>query len=238
MGSSNYRLNVGGIEVDVVIKNIKNINLMIYKSDGRVRVSTPQRVNKEIIQKFINHKIKWIKKQLKRIEEQFPKPDLKYESGETHDLFGEPLQLIVLEKSVKPNVKVRDKRIIELSVRPGSSIEIRERVMREWYREELKKRIPALIKKWEERLGVTVREWNVKKMKTRWGTCNTRASRIWLSLELAKQPIEHLDYVVLHEIAHLIERSHNAKFKSILSEQMPHWRTIQQIMNGAGTLKR
>ncbi|MEX0944546.1 MAG: SprT family zinc-dependent metalloprotease [Balneolaceae bacterium] len=231
MGTSNYQLKVDGIQIDVVKKDIKNINLRIYRSNGKVRVSTPQRVKKALIRNFIVEKIGWIKRHLKIIEKQLPKQKLKFETGEKHLLFGEMYELVVFEKTAKPRVELIEKHKIHLYVRPGSSIEKKENVMREWYRDHLKERIPNLINKWESRLGVNVKDWGVKKMKTRWGTCNIRDARIWLSLELAKKPVDCLNYVVLHEIAHLHERYHNDHFKSILSKQMPDWRQIESLMN-------
>lgn len=231
MRTTTYQLKIEGIEVDVVKKDVKNINLKIYGSNGKVRVTTPKRISKRIVRNFITEKIEWIKKHLKIIENQLSDKSLRYISGEQHFLFGEQFTLNVREAKLKPEVYIDEGDHLVMSVRPDSDQEKRERVMREWYRKELKKRIPALIEKWEKSLGVKVKEWNVKKMKTRWGTCNIHAARIWLSLELAKKPIHHLDYVVLHEVAHLIERSHNARFKGILTEKMPNWKAVQREMN-------
>jgi predicted metal-dependent hydrolase len=230
MSKDSFQIDLSGIKVDVIRKNIKNINLVIYRSSGRVRVSMPKNVSAQKVKEFIAKRVDWIKKHLKIVESLPKKKEPDYREGETHFYFGEPYRLVVKLANRKPSVQLNGDEMI-MTVRPGSDGETHEKVMREWYRKELKKRIPALIGKWEKRLGVKVKEWNVKKMKTRWGTCNTRASRIWLSLELAKNPIHHLDYVVLHEIAHLIERSHNARFKSILTENMPDWKAIQREMN-------
>lgn len=230
MNRDAFQMDFSGIKVEVIRKNIKNINLVVYRSTGRVRVSMPQHVSAKRVQEFISKRVEWIKKHLKIIESS-PKSKIPtYRSGETHYYFGEPYKLVVKSANQKPTVELVSEEII-MTIRPNSDEAAREKVMREWYRKELKKRIPALIEKWEKSLGVEVKEWNVKKMKTRWGTCNTRASRIWLSLELAKKPIHYLDYVVLHEIAHLIERSHNARFKGILTENMPNWKSVQNEMN-------
>tara|TARA_R100001143_G_scaffold63592_2_gene73064 strand:+ start:270 stop:950 length:681 start_codon:yes stop_codon:yes gene_type:complete len=223
-------MEFSGIKVDVIRKNIKNINLVVYRSSGKVRVSMPKYISTRLVKEFISKRVGWIKKHLQIVESRPRRIVPKYQQGETHFLFGEPYTMVIKVANQKPFIQLQGGEII-MTLRPGSDVVAREKVMREWYRKELKKRIPALIEKWESSLGVKVKEWNVKKMKTRWGTCNTRAARIWLSLELAKKPIHFLDYVVLHEIAHLIERSHNARFKSILSEKMPNWKAVEQEMN-------
>lgn len=228
-----FQLDLSGIKVEVIRKKIKNINLVVYRSTGRVRVTMPQHISTKIVQEFISKRVKWIKKHLKIIESNPKRSVKKYLKGETHYFFGTPYKLAIKLANQKPSIQLEGEEMT-LTVRPGSDVAIREKVMREWYRKELKMRIPVLIEKWEKNLGVKVKEWNVKKMKTRWGTCNSRAARIWLSLELAKQPIHHLDYVVLHEISHLIERSHNSRFKGILTEQMPNWKAVQREMNKKG----
>ena len=230
MKKDSFQIDLSGIRVDVIRKNIKNINLVIYRSSGRVRVSMPKNASVEKVKEFISKRVEWIRKHLKIVESLPKKPEPIYRDGEIHFYFGTPYRLVIKTADQKPLIILKGDEMI-MTVRPGSDSEAREKVMREWYRKELKKRIPPLIEKWENNLGVNVKEWNVKKMKTRWGTCNTRAKRIWLSLELAKKPIRYLDYVVLHEITHLIERYHNTRFKSILTENMPNWRTIQREMN-------
>lgn len=225
-----FQMDFSGIKVDVIRKNIKNINLVVYRSSGRVRVSMPQNISTKKVQEFISKRVEWIKRHLQIIESRPKSRTPKYQCDETHYFFGEPYKLIIKTVNQKPIIQLVGDKMV-MTVRPDSDVVSREKVMREWYRNELKKRIPALIEKWENSLDVKIREWNVKKMKTRWGTCNTRAARIWISLELAKKPVYHLDYVILHEIAHLVERSHNARFKSILTKNMPNWKTIEREMN-------
>ena len=223
-------MDFSGIKVDIIRKNIKNIHLVVYRSSGRVRVSMPKNISTKKVQEFISKRVEWIKKHLQIIESRPKIVAPQYQSDEMHYFFGEPYKLKIKFSNQKPFIRLEGDEMI-MTLRPGSDVDTREKVMREWYRNELKKRIPALIEKWENSLEVKVKEWNVKKMKTRWGTCNTRAARIWLSLELAKNPLRHLDYVILHEIAHLIERSHNARFKKILTENMANWREVQREMN-------
>lgn len=230
MNRDAFQIDFSGIKVDVIRKNIKNINLVVYRSSGRVRVSMPKHISANRVHEFISKRVEWIKKHLQILESRPKSTAPIYRSGETHYYFGKPCTLVIKTANQKPSIQIEGEEIL-MTVRPGSDVVIREKVMREWYRKELKERIPAFIVKWEKSLGVKVIEWNVKKMRTRWGTCNTRAERIWLSLELAKKPIHFLDYVVLHEIAHLIERSHNARFRSLLSEKMSNWKDVELEMN-------
>lgn len=235
--TTTYQLKVEGIDVDVIQKDIKNINLKIYRANGKVRVSTPMKIRKSIIRNFLKEKIEWIKKHLKRIENQKPVKSFKFVTGEKHLLFGKEYKLVLNEINKKPSIQIEGGENILLNVRPGSGTVQKEKVMREWYRDRLKEKIPALIDKYEKRLGVKASEWRIKRMKTRWGTCNIRDSRVWFSLELAKKPEICLEYVVLHELAHLIERYHNKRFKSILSREMPEWRRVERLMNGTSYQK-
>lgn len=234
MNTEHSHIDISGIRVDVIRKDIKNIHLAVYPPTGRVRVSTPRFLKDETLRLFLVSKLGWIQKHTRRMKQQPRVAEREYIQGESHWLFGKRYLLNVVERDQAPEVHIRNKKYLDLYVRPGSSFEKREEVMREWYRELLKSEIPALVMKWENALGVTVQKWGVKKMKTRWGTCNTRRGFIWLNLELAKQPLYCLDYVVLHEIAHLIERGHNHRFWSIIEKHMPGWKKIREEMNEMG----
>ena len=175
----------------------------------------------------------WIDKHVQRSKERAPKPQYKYVQGESHFILGREYQLQVIERDKPPSVEITEADILKLFVRTGSDQEKREIVLREWYRAMLKKQIPALVGKWEKELDVTVKDWGVKQMKTRWGTCNIRDARIWLNLELAKTPFICLDYVVLHEMVHLLERYHNKRFYGIVGKHMPEWRYCErELKNG------
>jgi predicted metal-dependent hydrolase len=152
----------------------------------------------------------------------------KYVSGESHYFQGVPYQLCVVERKGNARVVFRRNKTIELHINPRSNATRRERALVNWYRVYLKKTIPPLIKKWEKIIGVEVAEWGVKRMRTRWGSCNPNARRIWLNLELAKKSPECLEYVVVHEMVHLLEHSHNRRFKELLSQFLPRWRSIRK----------
>ena len=222
---------VEDIEVEVVKKNIKNMNLSVHQPDGRVRLSVPRRVSEENTRLFIISKLGWIKKHRERIASKSIETPKEFVSHESHYLFGNAYTLNIIESKSKQRVEIQDN-YINLYVRPRSTIEKREKIMSEWYRENLKNVIPKYIKKWEDLIGVTISEWRVKLMKTRWGTCNIRDKRIWINLELAKKDLKFLDYIVVHEIVHLLERNHNDKFKSHMDIYLPNWREIQDELNG------
>lgn len=213
------------IEIEVSRKSVKNLNIRIYPSQGRVAMSIPKRSSLRTAEAFAKKKYEWIKKHLsgKRHFQVKNGQSFKFQTGEEHFIWGERQVLVVQEKSQKPDVKVLNGKIV-LTVRPGSSCEKREWVLNEWYRAQLKSRIPILVLKWEKKMGVEVNEFGVKKMKTRWGTCNIRAKRIWLNLELAKRDTDCLEYVVVHEMVHLLERLHSKRFYRLMDYFLPDWK--------------
>ena len=162
---------------------------------------------------------------------QIREPEREFIQGESHWVQGKRYLLNIIEEEAKPRVEIRNKKYLDLYVRPGSDKAKREEVVKEWYRDLLKDQIPALVEKWESKLGVSISEWGVKQMKTKWGSCNVEGQRIWLNLELAKKPKHCLDYVVLHEMVHLKERHHNERFKELLDQHMPSWRKRREELN-------
>lgn len=231
MSTEKFQIQVSDIDVDVIKKDIKNIHLAVYPPSGRVRLSSPRSMKTESLRLFLISKLGWIKKHIRKMNSQVRVPDREYIQGESHWVQGQRYLLNIIEEQAPPKVKIRNKKYLDLYVRPGSDKVKREEVIREWYRGILKEQIPALIEKWEKELGVTVQDWGVKQMKTKWGSCNINAKRIWLNLELAKKPKPLLDYVVLHEIAHLKERLHNDRYKGILTKHMPSWKSRQDELN-------
>lgn len=231
MSTEKYQITVSDIPVDVIKKDIKNIHLSVYPPTGRVRLSSPKSVSKESLRLFVISKLGWIKKHIRNINSQIREPEREYIQGESHYVQGQRYLLNIIEEDKPPKVHIRNKKYLDLYVRPGSDRSKREEVIREWYRGILKEQIPVLIEKWEKELGVTVKDWGVKQMKTKWGSCNVNDRRIWLNLELAKKPKAILDYVVLHEMVHLKERLHNERFKALLDQHMPSWRKRREDLN-------
>ena len=225
------QITVNGIKIDVVKKDIKNLHLAVYPPTGRVRIASPFRVNDEVIRLFVVSKLSWIKKQKRKFQEQERQTKREIVSRESHFYKGKRYLLNVVEENVPPRVTIRNKKILEVTLRPGSSLVQREKVLTEWYRKQLKEQIPPIIQKWEKKIGVSVQDWGVKQMKTKWGSCNISAKRIWINLELAKKPFQCLEYIIVHEMIHLLERHHNEKFIAYMDKFMPQWKQLKNELN-------
>lgn len=223
-------MKVGNLDIDVVKKDIKNLHLRVYPPDGRVCITSPRRLDDETIREFAIAKIDWIEKSRAKFRARPRQSPPEYISGESHYYKGDRYLLNVIQHDSTPKVIVREN-YIYLYVRYGSIAEQREQVLMDWYRQQLKAEIPELIAKWERVIGVKTNDWGVKKMKTRWGTCNTRAKRIWLNLELIKHPPHCLEYVLVHELVHLLERNHGDRFKAYMTKFIPNWRLHQEELN-------
>ena len=219
-------VEVGGVEVEVIRKNIKNLHLSVRPPDGRVRVSAPRSVDDEAVRLALVSRLGWIRKKQRMFREGECQPEREVVSGESHYFRGKKYRLEVEERDGPARITVRGE-CLRMSVRPGTNREGREKVLNDWYRQDVKDEIPALIGQWEPVMGVSVAEWGAKRMKTRWGSCNIRARRIWLNSELAKRPPGCLEYVLVHEMVHLLERGHGAAFKSLMDRFLPAWRLRQ-----------
>jgi predicted metal-dependent hydrolase len=225
------QITVRNIKIDVIKKDIKNLHLAVYPPTGRVRIAAPLNVKDEAIRLFAISKLGWIKKHQKNFDNQSRETKREYVSGESHYFEGRRYLLNVIYQTGKPEVKIRNKTHIDLFVKEGSNLEQRERIMTDWYRANLKKRISPLIAKWQKKIGVELSDWQVKRMRTKWGTCNAEAKRIWLNLELAKKPIRCLEYIIVHELVHFIERHHNARYISLMDKFLPNWKVYQNELN-------
>lgn len=233
MNTEQLQITVNGLRVEIVRKDIKNLHLGVYPPNGRVRVAAPFRVSNDAVRLAIIDKLGWIKRQQARFEAQPRQSEREMVSGESHYLFGQRYRLRLVHDEGAAKVLIRNSSIIELRVGPQTDATQRERILQRWYRERLKELIPPLLEKWQKALGVEVAKCGIKKMKTKWGSCNADASRIWLNLELAKKPVECLEYLVVHELAHLIERRHNENFISIMNKHLPKWRLHREELNSA-----
>ena len=223
------RLQVGDIEVEVVYKDIKNLYLRVLPPDGRVVVSAPRRVGGATIANFVTAKLGWIRRKQRAMQEQRLREQREGASGETLYVWGRRCRLTVVE-GARYGMEV-DGADALFTVRDGSTPEQRSAWLREWQREQLCEALERVLPVWEERTGLYPAQWRTKYMKTRWGTCNTRARRVWFNVRLAEYPPECLEYVVLHELAHLREPSHNADFKAILDAHMPNWRSVRRMLD-------
>jgi hypothetical protein len=227
-----HQIVVANIAIDVIRKDIKNLHLAVYPPTGRVRIAAPLRLEDEALRFFAISKLSWIKKHQRRFASQERQSEREYVSGESHFYNGKRYILEVIFHSAKPKIVLGHKKL-KLLVRENNTKHQRAMVLAEWYRERLKEQIPSLIDKWGKRMGVEVRAWGIKQMKTRWGTCNARAQRIWLNLELAKKSDRCLEYVLVHEMVHLLERKHSDRFIALMNEFMPQWRSQKEELNRA-----
>ncbi len=221
------KIELESITIHIERKHIKNIHLRVYPPDGRVGISAPWHTDMGKIRGFASSKLEWIKNQQEKIRKYCQTPQLQYGSGEIHPCWGNKYRLQVVEGDGPPYVALLED-VLELHVRRETTAEKRKEILDAWYRTELKKAIPPLIASWEKQLGVAVAEFGIKKMKTKWGTCNYRAGRIWLNLELAKKSPSCLEYIVVHEMAHLLEPNHGKQFKALLDQHLPRWRLIKE----------
>ncbi len=223
-------IDIGEITADVVQKDIKNIHLSVYPPTGRVKIAAPLRMDLDTIRIFAISKLGWIKRQQTKLRNQEREAAREYISRESHYFLGKRYLLKVLEGDGKTSVTIKHDKLI-LQVKPATDTDQRQIVMQEWYREQLKALVPNYIAKWEKIMDVHVSEFGIKKMKTKWGTCNREAQRIWINLELAKKPLECLEYIVVHEMVHLLERSHNARFIAYMNQFLPEWRNLKEELN-------
>lgn len=226
-----HRIAVGNIVVDVVRKDIKNIHLAVYPPTGRVRMAVPLQTNDDAIKMFALSKLGWIKRHQRNFEKQERVTQREYKQRESHYFGGRRYLLNIIETEAVPKVVVRSKKYIDLYVKPNTPTEKRHELLNKWYRSQLKKKIPLLISKWEKILGVQVNTWQIKQMKTKWGSCTIEKKHIWLNLELAKKPEHCLEYIIVHEMVHLRERHHNEKFVYYMDTYLPTWRQLKTELN-------
>lgn len=224
------QIKLGDIAVEVVKKNIKNIHLSVYPPAGRVRISAPLRMNLDTIRVFAISKLGWIKQQQKKLREQERETPREYLDRESHYVWGKRYLLKVIESDTAPTVELKHRQM-RLRVRPGASDEKKQAIVEEWYREHLKQAVPALISKWEPLLGVKVNRFFVQRMKTKWGSCCPGSGSIRLNTDLAKKPPGCLEYIVVHEMAHLLEPTHNGRFIALMDQFMPQWRFHREELN-------
>ena len=233
MTTKRAKVRVSNLMIDTVKKDIRNMHLGVYPPKGRVRVAAPLETDDETIRLFVLSKMHWIKKQQQRFREQARQTEREYVSGESHYFFGKRFRLNVVHTDDRPRIEVSNRNQMTLLTESGSSPSQRKAVFEKFYRSELKRVIPRLLEKWQDRLGVQAKEVRIKKMKTKWGTCNPHDGRIWLNLELAKKASPCVDYVFVHELAHIREKNHSDRFFELLESAMPHWKRYKVELNSS-----
>lgn len=231
MNIEEHQITVGGLEVEVVRKPIKNLHLGVYPPNGRIRVAAPLGISDEAVRLAVVTRMGWIKRQQSKFDTQSRQSERSYVSGESHFFFGQRYRLNVIDGAPAGRVCIRNNRTLDLYVRTGSETPTRERVFLDWYRRELRTRAAPMMVSWAEVFGIDLPKWGIKRMKTKWGTCNIEAMRVWLNLELVKKPPQCLEYVIVHELAHFFERNHSDRFVAMLDQKLPRWRSIRDELN-------
>lgn len=224
------QITVGGVTVDVVLKDIKNVHLSVHPPTGRVTIAAPAHMSLDTVRLFAIAKVVWIRQQQNKLNLQERETPREFLSRESHYVWGERYLMKVVELDAPPIIELKHNRMI-FQVRPGWDGEKRKELMESWYRELLRQAVPTLLAVWEQRIGVTVDVVAVRRMKTKWGSCNPIAKTILLNTDLAKKPRECLEYIVVHELVHLLEPTHNERFIKLMDQHMPKWQSHRQLLN-------
>ena len=228
-----HYIEVQGTPVEVVRKDIKNLHVGVYPPGGRIRVAAPLHLDDDALRMAVISRLGWIRRKQSEFEQQDRQSQREFVSGESHYFEGRRYRLNMIEDEGRPSVRLINNTRMALRVRRGADRDTREAVLHQWYRSQLRDRLPALLEKWEPRVGIQVSEVRIKRMKTRWGTCNSEACRIWLNLELIKKSTSCLEFILVREMVHLIERSHNEQFRDLMGRLMPQWRAHRDHLNRA-----
>lgn len=232
MSTTSAYLSVAGIEVDVVYKRIKNLHIGVYPPLGRVRVAAPSRLDDDQVRLAIVQRLPWIKRQREQLQAAERQSIREMVTGESHYLWGSRYRLKVVERPGRAHVEVDGDRLL-LYVPVATATDRRGDLLDRWYREELRRALPTLIAKWAPKLGVASPKWSIRRMKTKWGSCNPETGHIWFNVELAKKHPESLEYLVVHELTHLLERGHGSRFVALMDGALPDWRARRDHLNAA-----
>ncbi len=231
MSTKNKTIQISGIKVLVLKKDIKNLHLNILPPNGKVRVSAPLEMDQDAIHTFLATRISWIKKHRRHFLQQERQSPRHYISGESHYLFGKRYKLQINYIEQKPSVEIKGIKKIILNVQPESDADKRKEVLWEWYRDQLKQFLKPTIKKWEDKIGHKFSKWRIRKMKRSWGTCNEDKKNASFNLKLAQKPKSCIEYIVVHELLHLIERPHNNRFVELMDKYLPNWQHEKEKLN-------
>ena len=233
MATDRRHIDVRGISVEVVRKDIRNLHVGVYPPKGRVRVAAPHRLDDDAVRLAVISRLAWIRRRRGEFERQERQSRREFVTGESHYFEGRRYRLDVIEHEGPPAVRLLNNTTMILRVRPDTGRDARETVLRQWYRHRLRDRLPALVAKWGPRVGVVVNDVRIRRMKTRWGSCNADAGRIWLNLELARKAATCLEYILVHEMVHFLERRHDERFHELMDGLMPQWRLHREELNRA-----
>jgi predicted metal-dependent hydrolase len=232
MSTANAYLTIRGINIDVVYKDIKNLHIGVYPPVGRVRVAAPARLDEDQIRLAVIQRLPWIKRQRQQLQDAARQSPREMVTGESHYVWGTRTRLKIIERPGRAHVEVDGERLL-MYVPEGTDTNARTKLLQDWRRKQLRVAVPDLITKWEPIIGKRVPRWSVRRMKTKWGSCNRETGHIWFNLELAKKHPLCLEYVVVHEMAHLLERNHGERFAKLLDRLLPDWRARRDQLNSA-----
>jgi predicted metal-dependent hydrolase len=225
-----YQINLEEISIEVILKDIKNIYLRIIPPCGKVRISAPKKTKLETVKMFAIAKLNWIKKHQVNMLKQSKENEKTYTSNESHDFLGKKYLLNIAITNKKSNVIINDNYII-LNIKPHFGEKEKKSLLQEWYRQQLVNITMQMIAKWEKTMHLQIAQLQIRKMKTRWGSCNIKKRKIIINLELVKKPPQCLEYVVVHEMVHLFEKKHNQRFKNYMTKYLPNWHSCKEQLN-------
>ncbi|MDQ3000200.1 MAG: M48 family metallopeptidase [Fibrobacterota bacterium] len=226
------RMTLGNLTIEVSKKDIKNVHLSVHPPEGKVRVAAPHHIRMETLRVYVVSRLGWIKEQQRKFRAQERESEREFSTRESHYLWGRRYLLKVVEKDAAPAIEIRPRALI-LSVRPGSGKPVKQAILEKWYRDQIRAAVEPLLGKWEKVLGVKAGRIFVQRMRTRWGSCNPATKGIRFNSELSKKPAECLEYILVHELIHLLEPTHNPRFISMMNRFMPHWRHYRRELNRA-----
>ena len=226
-------IDIRGVSVEIVRKDIEHLHVGVYPPSGRLRVASPLRLTDDAVRLAVISRLGWIRRQQAEFARQDRQSQREFITGESHYFWGRRYRIDIIERDGPPAVRLPNNATMELRVRPGSDRDAREAALYRWYRDQLRAELPALVAEWETRVGIVVNDVRIKRMKTRWGSCNASAGRVWLNLELVKKPPACLAYILVHEMVHFLERHHNERFRALMDDLMPQWRLHRDELNRA-----
>lgn len=232
MSTAKAYLTVRGIDIDVVYKDIKNLHIGVYPPMGRVRVAAPERFDDDQVRLAIIQRLSWIRRQRDKLRSAERQSEREMVTGESHYVWGIRRRLTVVERPGRAHLEIDGSRLVFYAP-ADTSTEKRRDYLDRWYRAQLRQAIPNLIAKWERELGVSVPQWTIRRMKTKWGSCNRETRHLWFNVELAKKHPDCLEYIVVHEMTHYFERHHGERFTALIDRHLPDWRQRRDLLNGA-----
>jgi predicted metal-dependent hydrolase len=230
MSTASASMTVRGIDVDVVYKDIKNLHIGVYPPGGRVRVAAPRRLDETHVRLAIIQRLPWIKRQQRQLQDATRQSPREMVSGESHFVWGSRLRLRIVERPGRAHVEVDGDRLL-MYIPEGTQTDARIRLLQDWQRKQLRVAIPPVIARWQPIIGREVSRWSIRRMKTKWGSCNRESGHIWFNLELAKKHPLCLEYIIVHEMTHLLERNHGDRFTKRMDKFMPDWRARRDDLN-------